>query len=731
VGTSAFDTLWGDDPKQKTKAAPPPDALDHLWGTPEQKPQQTPAHAAPTMYDGRPAKAGIMQAALHGIAGGFSEKIAAGTDAAFDAVAEGIHHPSRNLAPTFSKAYDQNLSARRSALHAFGEAHPKTDIASQVVGGALPMLLGNETGAVSELQNVGRMARILRSANTGMKIGALHGAGDADEKGPLKDYANKMGAGAFWGGLTGGVLAPVSEAVGFVGKKARFPEAASYLSERAAKLFPDQSSAQRALQTLARATGTRGAAATQIAQRAEQDAAGGFTPEPMPASVPSMALDQAGPNVVGLAKNVARSPGEGQATVRGALESRSRQMRPGVSSALEQATGVTADAGMQPTVQALAERKAVADKLYKAAEDATRDQVADSPSVRELMQTPAGKAAFAVAKAQRGNMQRPLPKVAESIAVPEGIDPADWANMQRLAAERGMPLPVGETEELPDFPTLHLMKQKLAAMAKLGERDGQQGIAAAQAKGALNIWGQIRAELPDVWKQADDAYAQHSALLDMMDRGRNVLRTPLNPPQPGQRGVTRSLTGLAQKFEAATPEQQQALQTGAGTAAHALWSGTPESVASPGRVFNRSPERMQQLKYAFTSPEKASEFQQTLGGWDRAQALRQSVLGGSDTFANASEGAARGDHAMPGALSELFHGNVGRSLSTLVSGTSKEIDSKSRQALNAEIAKILTSPEAKALVQAGETAKLRQLVAQRIGRGVAMVGAGQASDDQP
>lgn len=688
----------------------------------------------PTQYDGTPATAGLVQSALHGVMGGFAEKIAAGADAAGSAVKEGLHSPTKNLAPTFAAAYDKNLSARRAALEQFDHAHPALNTATQIVAGVAPMLMGNEAGAATEIQNVGKVGKLLRSANMGMKIGALHGAGEGDERGSLSDYLDKTAAGAAAGGLAGAVIAPVSEMTGFVGRKLHVPEGVSALADKAASLFPDQSSAQRALQTLARAVGPRGGAATLLGSRAQQDVAGGFVPE-APSSAPHapspMALDHAGPNVIGLAKNVVRSRGPAQATIRNALEQRSAQMRPSVTAAMEETTGVPAGAGMQPTMDALTQRKAVADKLYQAAEETTRDQTADSPAVRELMQTPAGRASFAVAKAQRANLQRPLPRAAVA-----GGDSPELRQMVEMGVPREKAVAAlgdravgpSSSEEVPDYPTLHLMKQNLAKLAKLGERDGQQGIAAAQAKGALNLWGQIREELPDAWRQADDAYAEHSRLLDMMDRGRNVFRTPLNPPQPGQRGVTRSLSGLAAKVSGASPDEQDALQRGAGTAAHALWEQTPASVASPGRVFQRSPERLQQLRYAFPSDQAAGQFHGTVTAWDRAQALKQAVLGGSDTFANAAEGAARDDQSMNTALGHLFRGNVGNALSTFASGTSRELNDKSRQALDAEVAKILTSPEAQALVRAGRTAQLRQLIATRLLRGTATMVSEPASE---
>jgi hypothetical protein len=548
----------------------------------------------------------VGRAALNGATLGAGNKIIAGGNAALDA----LH------GQPFHEAYQQRLASEREASKQFADRHPIGNLATEAVGGLGSMIASGGMSAPQELANVGRLARIGKAAATGLDLGAVSGAVNAD--GDMGDRAMGAMKGAAIGGIGGAVLTPLVEAGGYLANKAHIPDAVSALSQRAAKLFPDASSAQRALQTLSRTTGAKGQAADEIAQRVQMDRAAGPS-ETIPAAVPQMTMDQSGPNLEGLAKGIVRRPGAGGGVIRNALQERGAQMRPSVTSAFDQATGTTEQDGeallarladehgklesaqgvvaeakrqagrsapdVTTTPNALAtwrdemggsltngikalrqyvgDRTTEARQLYGAARQATNGQPMQSDALDQILETPVGKDAFKWATIQKANRNAPLASVPGAEVVPGELSTAEWATVQERARQRGMPVPsmgTGPAETAPDPETLHFMKQRLAKLARLGVNDGQGGTIATQAEGALRQWGAIREQMPPEWQAADEAFSKRSRVIDALNVGRNLIRTNLNPS--GQKALSTSLDAIEQQMANASPEEQHAFRVG-------------------------------------------------------------------------------------------------------------------------------------------------------------------------
>ncbi len=370
----------------------------------------------------------------------------------------------------------------------------------------------------------------------------------------------------------------------------------------------------------------------------------------------------------------------------------------------------------------IAKNKATANRLYQAARESTKGQPVQSQTLDQVMETPIGKQAFAWAKVQKGNRNSELPTIDVQPEAASGFSPEQWSDLMGRMKERGMDMPSAGTREVPDPETLHFMKQYLAKVSRLGVRDGQGGAIATQAQGALQQWGSIRNELPPIWRKADEATAEGFRLEDMMNEGRNVFRTRENPTGTRARGaVQKSLGALTSRATSATPEQQQALQTGAGMAAQARWNAAPGSIRSPGRVFDfASPERAQQMGHAFTSPEAGQGFQREVAAWDRAAQQAERLTGNSRTAGRAAEEAGRG--ISPSALMHLATGHPALAARQAIGTIGSVVGGKNRGVLDAEIARLLTSGEAKTLEQATQTALLRQRLRDFLSTGTAMTG---------
>jgi len=624
-----------------------------------------------------------------------------------DAIPFGTKAKAAVDAGIFGGSYDNRLGSAKQGIADYRHENPKKAIAATVLGAAAPFVatLGASAPAegVSLIPKATLLARVGRGAVAGAGYGALQGASEAH--GSVSDYADKITSGAEIGSLfgAGGSLAGagIAAAARKVGLPQMVSNAATTLAERTS------GAPNRFLRKLAASLGPQGEASSLVAQRAAQDQAAGFVPKDMQ-GVPLMPLNRAGPNVENLATGVVHGPpGPGGTILRSALDRQSARMRPSVQGAIADATGVAPRPGMQPLRDLIRQQSEEADKLYSAARAATEGQAVKSPTLDAVMQTPVGKQAYAWAVAQKANRMSPMPTA-------NAVSP----DLQRLM-DMGVPESKAASvlgadaytqEALPDPETLHYMKQYLANVAKLGVRDGAEGKLATQAQGAVSVWGMIRGELPQPWRVADEAFARKSKLVGLMNEGRNVFRTQVNPAGRPRAAIQNSLDAFGSRVASADAEGQQAARTGIGMAAQQRAEKLGTSVKSPGRLFGG--ENAQRMDLAFDDPEKAAQFQRLVGAWDQIQGQNQRILGNSATGGRVAEQAARApDKATAGFFRELVHGNFGRAVGAIGGEAASAAEKAHRVAVDEAIAHILTSQNHSAL----EDATLAALLRQRLG----------------
>lgn len=748
------------------------------------------------------------------------------------------------------------------------------------IGTRLARSGGTVAGLLASLGASGGPQTLAAATKLGIKMGATQGAlSDGD----LAERAKSTAI----GGVIGGAIPPVvAGALWLGGKTPGVPQVMQHL-------FGD-------------AVGVRGEANQVIADRMAMDKASGIVnPMVRDASVPSLAIDQGGAAVQGLAKGILRSPGEGRAILGNALERRGEQMRPAVTAALEKRIGLNGDAAKtvltdladEQTAFARAEelaqthQKAVnaaaranvptqpgspelsaafqseagdipngiailrdvmdqsrreMDAAYTAARAATNGFAVESPTFNAIIKTPIGKQAWEYAQIARKNTGAALPTVERALPT-NGISPERLAEINKLAAARGLPPIAGQTETVPvpDPEAIHLMKRYFADVARMGKADGAQGLQAARASGALEQWGNIRNEILDpAWRNADDIA---SKMFDLRRAGKFALDAARSTANPGsKRALTLSIDAVKERVSSMSPEERAVFDpmfkfavsarlqktgvasaraslvnpesdlaqlvtiatgsadapyrmaaavakvprgvaptiampvkspelraaerglsalttpaeaTGAnagrtlpvlardvanmsqaerglfGTTAAAnlrqAWEGVPLGTRSPGLFFAKSPERVEQVGFAFPNKGAEKAFQNTVAAWDDVQALKNRLMGGSDTAANLAESASRAPE-FEKAVADYSTMGAGYATRRVFGRIGQQQAAAARQEVDREVSRILAKEGGK-LSDAEAAAKARQILARvryRLGNGLGLLASDQAIFDR-
>jgi len=108
------------------------------------------------------------------------------------------------------KQYEQNLAGERAKTKAAEEANPKTALAAELVGGALPALLTGGGTAAAAVVKQGSKQALKEAAKIGAKYGAVSGAGYSEAETPL-GVAEDIATGGAVGGITGAALPAIGK----------------------------------------------------------------------------------------------------------------------------------------------------------------------------------------------------------------------------------------------------------------------------------------------------------------------------------------------------------------------------------------------------------------------------------------------------------------------------------------------------------------------------------------
>lgn len=180
--------------------------------------------------------------------------------------------------------------------------------------------------------------------------------------------------------------------------------------------------------------------------------------------------------------------------------------------------------------------------------------------------------------------------------------------------------------------------------------------------------------------------------------GLDVLKHKVSPPG---NAPEKSLTLFGDRANALDPQGKVTLQQGAAQAVRGQWDRAGRSVQSPGRVFDfSSPEKALQMSYAFQSPAKQADFERAVTAWDAAQAQANRITGNSRTGLRGAEGS-----GMTVPASSILSGAkaVAKKLITKATGS---IAIRNQQALEEQVARLLTDPQFMALPAPNRAAQL-------------------------
>ena len=228
----------------------------------------------------------------------FGDEIKAGAAAAKEAVTGGL---------PFGKAYDQALSMYRGAAKQYEVDNPKTALATEIGGAALPIAAGLAIPAIAPEAGAqaasiagkvapGIMRRMGESAGIGSAFGAANGLGSGE--GDLASRGESAAKGALVGGVVGGALPPAAGIAGWAYGKTAGPivsKVGDYLQSKIpamADTFPARK--------VAEAFSRDGIDPDTVADRMASGGPG------------TTMYDVGGENVLGLARGTANLPGPQQ-----------------------------------------------------------------------------------------------------------------------------------------------------------------------------------------------------------------------------------------------------------------------------------------------------------------------------------------------------------------------------------------------------------------------------------
>jgi hypothetical protein len=488
--------------------------------------------------------------------------------------------------------YSQELAKEVRGAQAYKEAHPKENIAANVVGMLPTMLLPGSAA----LAKAGIAGTALGSAG----IGALYGAGNAEE-------GHRLG-GAARGAVVGGVAGAGTHLA--VGATRALLEAIPGVNKVGAKLgllrSPQQKGDELLLGRMAQDKLSPSGVLQSVMSRSD--------------TKPETLLDMGGRNVTGLGKRVVNTPGETNEAFKNLVDSRVDQAPTRISDDLHHAGMLPAD--RYATEEGLIANKRVnAKPLYDAA---LQGNTVDDPVIQSLLHTPEAKAAYGIAKEIRRR-----DAMEEAVRAGRELKPSDYALPQvyetvmvpsKILDAHGNPTMVPELvpHDRPDDRTLHYMKLAFDQMVKHGyvaPGGTASTINRANIGIARSFGDRVKSLIPG-YEDASLQYAGDQRLQDAFEAGTGLLK--------------EDAMKSAGDISSMTPGEKDLFKLGAGTAVRRSTGMANDGTDLAKRVFG-SPEKRAQLQAAIDDPAAFKELSGQMAREKRMAEVNR-LQGGSQTF---------------------------------------------------------------------------------------------------
>lgn len=594
----------------------------------------TPAPAAPHHTPGEQ----FATMAAQGASLGFGGKVLGAVDAANKTLPRALGGESAPLSD-----FGKNYTAARDKVTGIEDEglqdHPIAGRAVEVAAGALPALVGSaaEATALVAKPAVGAITRIGRGMLTGAKYGAAAGAGHAT--GDAGDYAKEMAAGAATGAVAGGTLSAAGAGL--------------------------SAGTSKALDAIGRPAETRPVVRIGrggigqilgVADRAAQLNAAAL-PDALPVQSPTqigakpLAPIDAGVRSQRLGRGLKTASPAAETVLRDALQPRAEGAVDRVIQHGLEATGLQSrESGLQVVDDLIAQRAQHGRENFQPVFAAHPDPIAD-PEFHEIASTPAGQQALKRGMTIAANRGESIGHVDETATAPHGIHPEDWANIQRLAKERGMELPQieGTQQIAPTLQQAHHIKLGFDDMLNSAPEPGTGGSGpnnAAAIRGLKNRWLGAMDRNSSGYAEARKQFADESDLVRAAELGRKMWS--MRPDV------------LEKQFaQMSTAEQDVARRAG--------FDGFAERVENGPVDVERGiskPRDQRRLRLLFPDDKSFAQFQEGLKHEATMHATAQSVLGGSISADKFADMAGMAGVTIP----DVLHAATGRTMPLIGKG---------------------------------------------------------------
>lgn len=460
----------------------------------------------------------------------------------------GVQRASAGIASTINgKGYDENLKAAQDVTQAAQDAHPYVTTAGNVAGGVAGTLqLVAAAPAAFGAGSAPLAARMLASGISGSMLGGTDAA--VRSGGDIKSIED----GALWG-----------FGAGFAGP------AAGRLIGSGAQTLADAVRNR----SVAKAAGTTGYALEKIGKAAAAD---GLDAAAMRARLqelgPNAMIGDLGPNLRGQVAALANMPGEGQQTVRAALEARQAGANARIASVVDSTMGRSVvPSALEGDIAA--GQRAIS-PLY---EDAFRN-------ARAVDTTPIAHALESDAVNLRGEGQRAAQRIRSmlDIAGTDVLDPNPQTLFQTRQALDGMMA----TEANP---------QALRVMSAARQR----------------IDDELSRAVPDI-KQADAAYAELARQREALQRGQTVFSSGREAPRPAELAQEVTNGALPQGLQIGPSAVPFRMSQGARAEVDRIVGNNANDIAALNRLIKSEGDWNRSRLTSLFGPDKADRLMKAL-----------------------------------------------------------------------------------------------------------------------
>lgn len=561
------------------------------------------------------------------ILGELANKANAATYAAVSPLVPGDTTVSQ--APSFGERYSENIARQHGQDTKFEKANPVTSTAANVAGGigSLGGVAMRVPGAAEALGLTG--ASLPRMAAMGSGSGAVLSGGDAALRGEAVIPAAMVGGAV-------GALAPVAGAA--IGKGV---DAAIDLTAKARQGFSNPAE-KKILQAFQRDELKDPASVSRaLAERGETGL-----------------IADVGPNTQALAETLAQQPGQAKKIVATAIDDRAAGSRNRIDDVITKAFGPRQDVATV-TRETIAERKAAADPLY---ETFRSTQVFPSPEIKALTPVLEKDGLFATARHLMGLEGKPVDK-----------------NFFTIGERKNFP-----TTEAYDY-VKQAIDGKIGEALKNNNRNVARIYTGLKNKLTTAIDNHPDAKVAGVWKEAREAYADPTRVMNAREEGQNVWSRAMRSDE------------LKYQLSDYSPKERTAFKEGARDGLARMMDLSVNGDNATRRML-MAPENIAKMRL-ISDDAGATQIMKALGNETKSVEMSRTVLQNSRTAAREAAkedltGKPRGDFGVKDAYAAGGVMGAARSAASKVIQKVLENAQKGKtNDLHADIGKILVAPD--------------------------------------